>query len=438
MAYVYYVPSAPLPTVQERPSLCSPSRTNGFICGPILIFLGGATSLMIGFFERKPAIIWPIVSFGAVMCAAGVYMARRHVKQWREAEQERQRAMWRSNRSQPGGPRRSGGDGGDEQPEYDVPMYCLEAPSLPLVRPSGERMARSSQQGTSSGGSGGDGQQYGGEFWCALAVPLAPDDVTNGEYLNWAAMTLVVQPHFKFGAQAQALAAAGGGGCSGGGGAAAAAGVSPGVLTRAMGRATTFSGFGQLRDGNGYGEGGTELASEPTLAAVSLTLVRSPSLGSRSGHGSFHSGGGGGGGERRVGRGSRTGRLGDLLSLFAAMAGNAGGGGDDGAGGGGAAAAPPEVDENGVELAGIKAMAAQAAAAAAAGQRPTPPAAAAATPPPLPATAVAAAGPSGHETADVQQCSGPNGEEAAVGLPSEAAGAVVAPPAAPSSPRNAS
>ncbi|GLI66038.1 hypothetical protein VaNZ11_009745 [Volvox africanus] len=363
MAYVYFVPpAAPLPPVQERTSLCSPSQSTGFICGPILIFVGGATALMIGFFERKPAIIWPIISCGICLTIIGVFLARRHVKHWREQEQERLRAMWRTNRSQPGDPRWSVGDGtasGAAYPGFDVPMYCLEAPSRPLVRPSAERSPGSSQYGNSTA------QLYDSEYWCALAVPLRPDNVTSGEYLDWAAMTLVVQPHFKFvrqpppsSATAAATAAAA---ASGGGGSVsdAVVAIEPGVgvLTRTMHHATHTgcSGFA----GGADNPGTMEHVSAPILSSVSVALVRVPSVGSRSAHGSLQ-GGGGGGSERRTRRGSRPGRMGDLISLFVAVAGTAGGGGDDVNSG---VIRPTDVDENGVELAGTKGMAAAAAAA---------------------------------------------------------------------------
>jgi hypothetical protein len=173
----------------------------------------------------------------------------------------------------------SGGDapGGAPYPAFDVPMYCLDAPSRPLIRPSAQG---ASQYGTAGSAAG---QPFDGEY-LSLAVPLKHDSVSGCEFLNWAAMTLVVQPYLKNGAQGLPCGGTGGGGggrpdvtAADDGGANGAVGV----LIRTTGTRATYSGYGQVADGRGStAAGDAEHASEPMLSAVSLTLLRSPSLGS--------------------------------------------------------------------------------------------------------------------------------------------------------------
>ncbi|KXZ51763.1 hypothetical protein GPECTOR_11g207 [Gonium pectorale] len=111
-----------------------------------------------------------------------------------------------------------GTNGNSNGPLFDVPMYCLEAPSRPLQqRPTTNHRASSHPGG--GGGAGlspftqcqqdvgavgsADGEENA--YWFALGVPLRSDDISGGQYLYWAAMTLVVQPCYKFQAASGAV-----------------------------------------------------------------------------------------------------------------------------------------------------------------------------------------------------------------------------------------
>ncbi|KAG2486904.1 hypothetical protein HYH03_014404 [Edaphochlamys debaryana] len=224
----------------------------------------GAAALISAFFLQSTVAVWPLTALGGVLSVTGVFLARRHVRMWREAEQGRLRNLWRS----PEAPYHHTVNGVTTtvQP-YNLPLFCLEAPGRPSSDPEGPG------------------------YELALGVPLLFAEIGSGaawEYkAAWESMVLVVQPDCKLLAAAPPLLACSKGLASSsrapGPGLPVGPGLSP-LLASPFSNGAAAPGAGP---GPGPGDGDDPDGSdsiadaaaevEVGLQAVSLTLVRTAS-----------------------------------------------------------------------------------------------------------------------------------------------------------------